>query len=133
MAATIESEKLLNRIEKLNYSLMAILPTAALVVISSEAAVGVLLGAVIATLSFFILKWQLKKAFQTPGKVPGKGKLFATYYLRFLGVFFIVFLVMYYQLADPVFFLVGLSVVVVSVVLGGGLEVLAWSARKGES
>lgn len=95
-------------------------------------ALGVFAGAVIATLSFQILKWQLKKAFHNPNRIPGKGRVFITYYLRFLGVFFLVFAAMYHEWVTPVPFLVGLSVVVFSILIGGGLEVLAWSAKKGE-
>jgi hypothetical protein len=40
---------------------------------------------------------------------------------------------MYYGWADPIAFLVGLSVVVLSILVGGGLEIYVSIVRKGES
>lgn len=126
-------EKLLQRIELVNIILMGLLPLGGWLLVSGETAVGVFLGAAIVTASFRVLKWQLNKAFRTPGKLPQKGRVFASYYLRYLATLFLVFGVMYFGWADPIAFLVGLSVVVLSIFVGGGLEILLWHARKGES
>jgi len=128
-----DEEKLLRRIEVVNVILMGLLPLGAWVLVSAKTALGVFLGAAIVTLSFRVLKWQLNKAFRTPGKLPQKGRVFASYYLRYVGTLFLVFVVMYYGWADPIAFLIGLSVVVLSILVGGGLEVLVSLARKGES
>jgi hypothetical protein len=80
---------------------------------------GVLLGAGLMTTSFQVLKWQLRKAFKQPGTVPGKGALFAKYYVRFLATVFLVFTVIYYDWVNPIAFLVGLSLVMVSIVYVG--------------
>ncbi len=128
-----DEEKLLRRIEVVNVLLMGLLPLGAWVLVSAKTALGVFLGAAIVTLSFRVLKWQLNKAFRTPGKLPQKGRVFASYYLRYVGTLFLVFVVMYYGWADPIAFLIGLSVVVLSIFVGGGLEVLVSLARKGES
>jgi hypothetical protein len=128
-----DEEQLLRRIEGVNVILMSLLPIGAWVLVSAKTALGVFLGAAIVTLSFRVLKWQLNKAFRTPGKLPQKGRVFASYYLRYVGTLFLVFVVMYYGWADPIAFLIGLSVVVMSILVGGGLEVLVSLARKGES
>lgn len=100
---------------------------------SAPAARGVIFGAAIAIASFQVLKWQLKKAFRDPLNLPGKGKVFASYYLRFLVTLFLVFLVMYFGWGDPIAFLVGLSVIVVSIIIIGALEYLMLLARKGDN
>ena len=128
-----DEEQLLRRIEVVNVILMGLLPIGAWVLVSAKTALGVFLGAAIVTLSFRVLKWQLNKALRTPGKLPQKGRVFASYYLRYVGTLFLVFVVMYYGWADPIAFLIGLSVVVLSIFVGGGLEVLVSLARKGES
>jgi len=69
-----------------------------------------------------VLKWQLRRAFQRPGRLPTKAGLFVSYYVRFLATLFVIFLVIYYGWATPVPFLVGLSVMVLSIVLVGGIE-----------
>jgi hypothetical protein len=129
----LPSEKLLRRIEWVNGFLLAVMTLGAWALFSIQMAVGVFLGGAIATASFQVLKWQLGRAFGTPGKIPSKGGLFASYYLRFLGTLFLVFVVMYYGWADPIAFVVGLSVVILSVVLVGGLEYLVMSAKRGDS
>jgi len=129
---TLAEEKLLRRIEVVNVILMGLLPIGAWILLSARIALGVFLGAAIVTLSFRVLKWQLNKAFRTPGKLPQKGRVFASYYLRYLGTLFLVFVVMYYGWADPIAFLVGLSVVVLSILVGGGLEVYVSLVKKGE-
>jgi hypothetical protein len=129
---TLAEEKLLRRIEVVNVILMGLLPIGAWILLSASMALGVFLGAAIVTLSFRVLKWQLNKAFRTPGKLPQKGRVFASYYLRYLGTLFLVFVVMYYGWANPIAFLVGLSVVVLSIFVGGGLEVYVSLVKKGE-
>lgn len=133
MEKVLFEEKLLRRIELVNVILAGLLPVGAWVLVSVEAALGVFLGAAIVTVSFRVLKWQLNKAFRTPGRLPQKGRVFASYYLRYLATLFLVFLVIYYGWADPIAFLVGLSVVVLSVLVGGGMEILRSLAKKGES
>jgi hypothetical protein len=129
----LAEDKLLKRIELVNVLLMVLLPIGTWVFLSAKMALGIFLGAAIVTVSFRVLKWQLKKAFMTPGKLPQKGMVFLSYYLRYLGTLFLVFVVMYYGWADPIAFLVGLSVVVLSILVGGGLEVLVSLEKKGES
>jgi len=127
----IESEKLLWRIEVASAVLLLIFTAASLIWFSWKCASGVLLGGSIVILSFQVLKWQLRRALQRPGKLPTKGALFVSYYLRFLATLFLVFLVLYLGLATPFPFLVGLSVMVLSMVLVGAFEFIMM--KKGES
>ncbi len=132
MNQTRDGDKLVQRIEWTSGILLAVFTAGAWVVFSTKMAVGVFLGGLISMLSFRVLKWQLKRALMDPRKTPSKGGLFATYYLRYLGTLFLVFVVIYYGWAEPIAFLVGLSVVVFSIVLAGGREFLVLLSEKGE-
>lgn len=128
----LTSEQLLKRVERYNVLFMVSFPLAAWIISSGDFAIGVLLGALISSLSFQILKWQLRRAFQTPGVTPRKGGVFFSYYLRFLGTLFLVFLAIYYRWAEPVPFVIGLSVVVLSILMVGGQEFYVMLRKKGE-
>ncbi len=121
MREILTGEKLILRIEWTSRIILVFFTVGAWIVFSGRMALGVLLGGIISSLSFQILKWQLQRAFGTPGRV-SKGKLFFGYYLRYLGTLFVVFVVMYYGWADPIAFLVGLSVVIGSILVVGGQE-----------
>ncbi|NTW35346.1 MAG: ATP synthase subunit I [Syntrophobacteraceae bacterium] len=129
----LTSDELLRRVEFYNLIFMGLFPLAAWVLVSGTFGFGVLLGAIISTLSFQILKWQLRRAFETPGRVPQKGGVFFSYYARYLGTLFLVFVAIYYRWAEPIPFLVGLSVVVLSILVVGGQEFYVMLRKKGES
>jgi hypothetical protein len=130
---TPSNEKLLRRIEWVSGVLLLALTLGAWVVFSGKMAFGVLLGGAVAIISFQVLKWQLRRAFKNPGKIPSKGGLFASYYLRFLATVFVIFAIIYYGWANPIAFLVGLSVVMLSIFMVGGQEFLLMLAEnKGE-
>jgi F0F1-type ATP synthase assembly protein I len=118
----IESEKLLQRIELASAILLLAFTAAALVWFSWKCALGVFLGGGIVILSFQVLKWQLRRALLVPGRLPSKAALFVGYYIRFLATLFLVFLVLYLGLATPFPFLIGLSVMVLSMILVGAFE-----------
>ena len=101
----------------------------AAVFFSKRAAFGVLVGGATVTGSFEVMKWQMRRAFQQPQHPPSKGALFVKYYLRFLGTVFLVFTVLYYGWVDPVPFLAGLSVVMVSIVLVAIMEAVKMVMR----
>lgn len=128
----LTAERLVRRIEFTTILLGLLLTLFAGLVFSWRAGAGVLQGAVISILSFQVLKWQLARAFQRTTSLPSKGGLFASYYLRFLATLFIVFVVIYYDWADPIPFLAGLSVVVISILVIGGQEFLVMLSKKGE-
>jgi multisubunit Na+/H+ antiporter MnhE subunit len=129
----LSSDELLKRVELYNFIFMFFFPLAFWMLVSGSFAVGVLLGGIISTLSFQILKWQLRRAFETPGRIPRKGGVFFSYYARFLGTLLVVFLAIYYRWAEPIPFIVGLSVVVLSILVVGGQEFYVMLRKKGES
>ena len=132
MRDILSNEKLLRRIEWTTVILLAVLMLGAWLFFSAKMALGVLQGGIISTLSFQVLKWQLQRAFNKPTNVPTKAGLFASYYLRYLGTLFLVFTVMYYGWANPIAFLVGLSIVMWSIFIVGGQELLVLLRKKGE-
>ncbi|MGD0400760.1 MAG: ATP synthase subunit I [Syntrophobacteraceae bacterium] len=131
MREVIESEELLRRIELASAILLLVFTSAALVWFSWKAVSGVFLGGIIVIASFQVLKWQLRRALQKPGKLPSKAGLFVSYYLRFLATLVLVFFALYLGLATPIPFLVGLSIMVLSIVVVGVFEF--FMMKKGES
>jgi hypothetical protein len=127
----LKNEGIVRRIELANAVVLAVLVIGACVLFSFRAALGVFLGGVVSIIGYYTLKWQLRRAFQDPERIPGRGKLFAGYYLRFFGIVFVIFSIIYYKWAHPIAFLVGLSVVVTSLVLAGLGEYLVM-LQKGE-
>jgi hypothetical protein len=129
----LQDEGLLRRIETTNLVLTVVVPLGAAVFFwrEWEIAGGVLLGAVLMAVNFQALKWQIRRAFRTPGMVPTKGALFVKYYLRFLATVFVVFTVIYYQWVHPIAFLVGLSLVMVSII-GVGIQQFVVMFRRGD-
>ena len=132
MRKVLSVESLLRRIEWTNTVLVIVSVAGAWVLYTARIAFDVFLGGVIVTASFQTLKWQLNKAFRDPTKIPGKGKIYLSYYLRFAVVLFLVFVVMHYGWANPIAFVVGLSSIAISILLIGGLEFLVLVATKGE-
>jgi len=127
----IESEALLWRIELASAILLLVFTSVALVWFSWKCASGVFLAGSIVFVSVQVLKWQLRRALQKPGKLPSKAGLFVSYYLRFLATLVLVFFVLYLGLATPLSFLVGLSIMVLSIVSVGAFEF--FMMKKGES
>ena len=117
-----ESERLLRRIELASAILLILLTLGAALFFSWDTASGVFIGGGIVVISFQVLKWQLRRTLQNPGKLPTRAAVFLSYYVRFLATLFVIFLVMYLGLARPFPILVGLSVMVLSIVLVGAYE-----------
>lgn len=131
MREILQDDRLLRRIETTNLILTVVVPLGAAVFFSWQIAAGVLLGAVIMAANFQVLKWQLRKAFEAPGLLPSKGALFGKYYVRFLATVFVVFTVIYYEWVHPIAFLVGLSLVMVSII-GVGIQQFVVMLRRGD-
>ena len=72
MREIVGSETLLRRIELVSGILLFVFALVALIWFPWQNAVGVLLGGGIVILSFQVLKWQLRRALQKPGKLPHK-------------------------------------------------------------
>ncbi len=131
MTQSDEGEKLLQRIELTSAVILVSLILGAAIFFSWNAASGVLLGGGIVIISFHVLKWQLRRTLQRPGRLPGRAAVFFSYYLRFLATLFVVFLVVYFGLATPLPILIGLSVMILSIVLVGAYEFI--TMKKEES
>lgn len=132
MREILEGDRLVRHIEWTNGILVVVVSLGAWIWFSGASAFGVLLGGLISTLSFQALKWQLRRAFGNSERLPRKGGLFASYYLRFLAVLFVVYTVIYYGWANPIALLVGLSLVVLSISVVGAHEFLLMFVKKGE-
>ena len=131
MQEILQDDKLLRRIEITNLVLTVLVPLGTAVFFSWPLAAGVLLGAVVMTASFTTMKWQLHKALRVPGATPSKGALFGKYYVRFLVTVFVVFTVIWYQWVHPIAFLIGLSLVMVSII-GVGIQQFVVMFRRGD-
>jgi hypothetical protein len=131
VAQSDESEKLLQRIELVSAIVLISLTLGAAVVSAWNAAFGVLIGGGIVVISFQVLKWQLRRTLQRPGRLPGRTAVFLSYYIRFLATLFVIFLVLYFGVVKPFPILVGLSVMVLSIVLVGAFEFI--TMKKEES
>jgi hypothetical protein len=127
----LSDDRLVRRIEWVGGVLLAAVAIVAWVVFSFREAFGVLLGGLIGTASFQLLKLQLKKAFRSPDKLPSKAGLFAGYYLRFIGTLFLVFVVLSLGWADPISFLVGFSTLVFGMFIVAGFEFMSMQRKKG--
>lgn len=131
MRECVESETLLLRIEVVSAILLIVFTLAALVWFSRKIALDILLGGGIVILSFQILKRQLRRVLQNPGKLPRRAGMFAGYYIRYVATLLLIFLVLFLRLATPIPFLVGLSIMVLSIVMVGVFEFIMM--KKGES
>lgn len=131
MRECVESETLLLRIEVVSAILLIVFTLVALVWFSRKIALDILLGGGIVILSFQILKRQLRRVLQNPGKLPRRAGMFAGYYIRYVATLLLIFLVLFLRLATPIPFLVGLSIMVLSIVMVGVFEFIMM--KKGES
>lgn len=130
MREILADEELVKRVERMNAILLVVLTLGGGILFSFRAALGVLMGGAISIVSFRVLKWQLRRAFLGGGGPPSRGGLLAAYYLRFLGVVFVIFTIVYYGWVHPIALLVGLSVVVISI-LGVGVQEFLLMLLKG--
>ncbi len=131
MREFIESEALFRRVELGSAVLLLIFTLVALIWFPWKTVSGVLLGGGIVIVSFRVLRWQLRRGLLKPESNLNPAGLFITYYARFLVILALVFFVLYLGLATPLSFLVGLSVVVLSIFLVGAFEFI--KMKKGES
>ncbi len=131
MGGIVSAENLLVRIQGISGVLLLTMSVCAWVFFSVQAALSVFLGGGIVILSFQALKWQLRRAWMRAGPPSSKGWLLFSYYLRYLGTLFLVFLFVYVGWVHPLGFLVGLSTMVLSVIIVGGLEYLVSYTKRG--
>ena len=131
MRECVESETLLLRIEAVSAILLFVFTFVALVWFSRKIALDILLGGGIVIISFQVLKRQLRRFLQNPDKLPRRVGKFTGYYVRYVATLLSIFLVLYLRLATPIPFLVGLSIMVLSIVMVGVFEFIMM--KKGES
>lgn len=104
-----------------NWALLCVIGAAALVFASQRFASGVIAGGMIVTVNFHLLSRTLRKALQ-PRHVPSLASLLAKYYLRFFASAVIIFILIYWDIVEPLGLLIGLSVVVASIILATLVE-----------
>ncbi len=131
MGEIVPTESLLVRIQSISGVVLLAMSVCAWVFFSGRAASSVFFGGAIIILSFQVLRWQLRRAWMRSGPPPSKGWLFFSYYLRYLGTLFLVFLFVYVGWVHPLGFLVGLSTMVLSIIIVGGLEYLVSYTKRG--
>ena len=131
MRECVESETLLLRIEAVSAILLFVFTFGALVWFSRKIALDILLGGGIVIVSFQVLKRQLRRVLQNPNKLPRRAGMFFGYYVRYVATLLLIFFVLYLRLATPIPFLVGLSIMVLSIVMVGVFEFIMM--KKGES
>ena len=113
---------LVDFISKSNWFLFGILTLFSLINTPFKFTLGVVLGAIIATISFHLLKHTVNKAFEHPEKVAQKGRMIlisvlVKYYIRFAISGLVIFLLIAGDIVNPLGLLAGLSVVVVSITI----------------
>jgi ATP synthase I chain len=121
------TKRLVDFISKSNWFLFGILTLFSLINTPFKFTLGVILGAIIATISFHLLKRTVDKAFEHPEEVAQKGRMIlisvlVKYYIRFAISGFVIFLLIAGDIVNPLGLLAGLSVVVVSISIATILE-----------
>ena len=114
------TKRLIDFVSKSNWLLFIILTLFSLINTPIKFTLGVMLGALIATISFHLLKSTVNKAFEHPDEVAQKGRMILItvlikYYIRFAISGLIIFLLIAGNVVNPLGLLAGLSVVVVSI------------------
>lgn len=104
----------LGRVQRLNWILLAVFTVAAWWLFTLKIAEGVLIGSLIANISFLVLKRDLIKIFQGPVQL-AKVRFFIKYYLRLFVLAAVLYLLVRYYQVHVVGLLTGLSTVVLSI------------------
>jgi len=104
----------LRYILRLNWLVLAALAMTGWLTVSGFFVTGILVGGVIANISFFLLRRDLIVVMSGPLKA-AKFSFFVKYYTRFAVLAVILFLIIKNQFVDAVGLLIGLSTVVLSI------------------
>ena len=112
----IEKDPLQQKLEKLNWAILALLVLISLIFMKPPFTLGVLLGGLISIMNFIWLKRDLRVVF---GSLTGRAKaaVMFRYYIRFFVSAVIIFFIITQTVADVLGLLVGLSIVVINIVL----------------
>ncbi len=116
------TKRLIDFVSRSNFFLFVILTLFSMINTSFKFTLGVVTGAIIANISFYLLKKTVNKAFEYPEEVVKKGRMIlisvlVKYYIRFAISGVIIFLLIAGNIVNPLGLLAGLSVVVVSISL----------------
>ena len=115
----IKDEALLKKIELCNWVLLAILSIGSLVFFSSQFALGVFLGGVLAIANFYLMKRSLMRALDPKRKGKSRFLYLLKYYLRFVALGLIIALLLIKGWASPFGIVLGLSIIVLGIALVG--------------
>lgn len=112
----IEKDPLQQKLEKLNWAILAILVSISLIFMPMPFTLGVFLGGLISIVNFIWLKRDLRVVF---GSLTARAKaaVMFRYYIRFFVSAVIIFFIITRTVADVMGLLVGLSIVVINIVL----------------
>jgi len=112
----IEKDPLQQKLEKLNWAILALLVSISLIFMPMPFTLGVFLGGLISIVNFSWLKRDLRVVF---GSLTARAKaaVMFRYYIRFFVSAVIIFFIITRTVADVMGLLVGLSIVVINIVL----------------
>jgi hypothetical protein len=112
----IEKDPLQQKLERLNWVILALFVLMSLIFMPAPFTLGVLLGGLISIVNFFWLKRDLRVVF---GSLTGRAKaaVMFRYYIRFFVSAVIIFFIISRTVADVMGLLIGLSIVVINIVL----------------
>lgn len=117
MSATSQQMEFpLGRVQTLNCVLMVALTLSAWLFFSLKIAEGVLIGSLIANLSFLVLRKDLTQILMGPIEI-AKLRFFVKYYLRLFVLAVVLYMLVRYYRVNVFGLLAGLSTVVVSILL----------------
>jgi len=114
-------ERLLKFVTVTNWILFFVAGIAGLILAPPDFARGIIFGGLIVTVNFHLLHRTLKNAL-TPPYLSSHNVVIAKYYVRFIISGFIIFVLISKHYVNPLGLFVGLSLVVISIVLGTMLE-----------
>ena len=106
----------LERVQTFNWLILLILTLAAGVLSSVHIAFSLMIGGIIANLSFIFLKKDLARLLTGP-LYAAKARFFIKYYARLSLVVLVLFLLVYYRQVNVIALLIGLSTVLLSIIM----------------
>jgi hypothetical protein len=114
-------QRLLKFVTLSNWILFFVTGIGGLFIASPDFARGIIFGGLISTVNFHLLHRTLKRSL-TPPYLSSHNVVIAKYYVRFIVSGFIIFVLISKHYVNPLGLFVGLSLVVISIVLGTMLE-----------
>jgi len=121
----------MDRMARLNWLLLAGMTAAGGLVATPFFAKGVLVGGLLANISFLLLKRDITRVLSGP-LTAAKGRFFIKYYIRLTVLALILFILVRYRVVHLVGLLLGLSTVVLSIgiMVAGAARKVALTAKE---